>query len=78
VSAAIEDMDIRDLLDAIADTDEAALKTTYQNLLEGSKSHLRAFVKLLGGWAWSTPRSTSTSCSLTPLWACDTADPRCD
>ena len=47
VGATIEDMDIRDLQDAIADTDEAALKTTYQNLLEGSKNHLRAFVKLL-------------------------------
>lgn len=49
VGATIEDMDIRDLQNAIADTDEAALKTTYQNLLEGSKNHLRAFVKLLRG-----------------------------
>lgn len=47
VGATIEDMDIRDLQNAIAGTDETALKTTYQNLLEGSKNHLRAFVKLL-------------------------------
>lgn len=47
VGATIEDMDISDLLTAIANTDQAALKTTYQNLLEGSKNHLRAFVKRL-------------------------------
>ena len=47
VGATIEDMDISDLQTAIADTDQAALKTTYQNLMEGSKNHLRAFVKLL-------------------------------
>ncbi|HYN78494.1 MAG TPA: DUF2202 domain-containing protein [Lamprocystis sp. (in: g-proteobacteria)] len=47
VGATIEDMDIDDLQNAIADTDQAALKTTYQNLLEGSKNHLRAFVRLL-------------------------------
>lgn len=49
VGATIEDMDIRDLQDALAGTDDAALTTTYQNLLEGSKNHLRAFVKLLRG-----------------------------
>lgn len=47
VGATIEDMDIRDLQAAIEATDIAALKTTYQNLLEGSKNHLRAFVELL-------------------------------
>ena len=47
VGATIEDMDISDLQTAIADTDQAALRTTYQNLMEGSKNHLRAFVKLL-------------------------------
>ncbi|MEQ1528000.1 MAG: DUF2202 domain-containing protein, partial [Methylococcales bacterium] len=35
--ATIEDMDIRDLQAAIAATDNLRLKTTYQNLLEGSK-----------------------------------------
>ena len=47
VGATIEDVDIRDLQAAIEATDEAALKTTYRNLLEGSKNHLRAFVELL-------------------------------
>jgi len=45
--ATIEDMDIRDLQTAIAATNNLKLKTTYQNLLEGSKNHLRAFVNLL-------------------------------
>ncbi len=43
VGATIEDLDIRDLISAIEATDNLALKTTYQNLLEGSKNHLRAF-----------------------------------
>lgn len=47
VGAAIEDKDIRDIAAAIAETDELALKMTYSNLLEGSKNHLRAFVRLL-------------------------------
>jgi hypothetical protein len=47
VGATIEDLDIRDLLAAVEATDNLALLTTYQNLLEGSKNHLRAFVSLL-------------------------------
>ena len=47
VGATIEDLDIRDLISAIEATDNLALKTTYQSLLEGSKNHLRAFVGLL-------------------------------
>lgn len=49
VGATIEDMDIRDLQDAIAGTDDPALRRTYEHLMEGSKSHLRAFVGLLRG-----------------------------
>lgn len=47
VGATIEDRDILDLMNAIKGTKNLALKTTYQNLLEGSKNHLRAFVGLL-------------------------------
>ena len=47
VGATIEDMDIKDLLDAIASTNNLGLQATYQNLLEGSKNHLRTFVGLL-------------------------------
>ena len=45
--ATIEDKDILDLMNAIKGTKNLALKTTYQNLTEGSKNHLRAFVGLL-------------------------------
>lgn len=47
VGATIEDLDIFDLQNAIAATDEAALKLTYQHLLDGSKNHMRAFASLL-------------------------------
>jgi molecular chaperone GrpE (heat shock protein) len=36
-----------DIFDAIERTDNRDIKTVYENLLEGSKSHLRAFVKAL-------------------------------
>ena len=49
VGATIEDMDIADLLAAIDETTDPALKRTYGNLLDGSKNHLRAFVTLLRG-----------------------------
>jgi len=47
VGATIEDKDIMDLVAAIKGTNNLTLKTTYENLLEGSKNHLRAFVGLL-------------------------------
>ncbi len=40
-------MDIRDISNAILKTENLALKTTYESLLEGPKNHLRAFVDLL-------------------------------
>lgn len=42
--ATIEDMDIRDLQDLIAQTDNADITQVYTNLLRGSRNHLRAFV----------------------------------
>ncbi|MCX7087497.1 MAG: DUF2202 domain-containing protein [Methylococcales bacterium] len=47
VGATVEDWDIKDLNAAIEATNNLALKTTYQNLLEASKQHLRTFVGLL-------------------------------
>lgn len=44
VGATIEDMDIKDLIEAIEDSSNRSVQTTYGNLLEGSKNHLRAFV----------------------------------
>jgi hypothetical protein len=44
VGGYIEEMDIRDLREAIAITDEPPLLNAYNNLLAGSRNHLRAFV----------------------------------
>ncbi len=43
VGATIEDLDINDLERLIADTDNDDLKIVYQNLLKGSRNHMRAF-----------------------------------
>jgi hypothetical protein len=47
VGASIEDVDIADLIDAIDATTNPVLKRAYENLLAGSKQHLRVFVGLL-------------------------------
>jgi len=49
VGATIEDLDIADLLDAIEEADDEDLLIAYQNLLKGSRNHLRTFVYQLGG-----------------------------
>ncbi|MBL8260009.1 MAG: DUF2202 domain-containing protein [Candidatus Competibacteraceae bacterium] len=43
--AAIEEIDILDLQEAIAETDKADLRQSYENLLAASGNHLRAFVR---------------------------------
>lgn len=48
VGAAIEEIDIMDLEDWLQDTDKADIETVYQNLLKGSRNHLRSFVRTLG------------------------------
>jgi hypothetical protein len=45
--ARIEEMDIRDLQDQLARTDNTDIQIVYQNLLKGSRNHLRAFVSQL-------------------------------
>ena len=47
VGAAIEELDIYDLEQALDRTDNLDLQTVYQNLLKGSRNHLRAFHKVL-------------------------------
>jgi len=44
VGVEIEDLDIVDLIKAVEESNNLSLQTTYASLLEGSKSHLRAFV----------------------------------
>ncbi len=47
VGAAIEEIDILDLQERLAQTDNADLQQVFNNLLNGSYSHLRAFVSTL-------------------------------
>jgi len=47
VGAAIEEIDILDLQERIAQTDNEDIKTVYENLMAGSENHLRAFVSAL-------------------------------
>ena len=47
VGATIEDLDIKDLQDALGRTDNEDISTVYQNLMKGSRNHLRSFVSLL-------------------------------
>jgi hypothetical protein len=44
VGVAIEEIDILDLEKYIAQTDHADIQLVYENLLKGSRNHLRAFV----------------------------------
>ena len=47
VGAAIEEIDILDLEERIAQTDKADIQRVYGNLVRGSQNHLRAFVSTL-------------------------------
>ncbi len=47
VGATIEDLDIKDLEEALKRTDNEDIKIVYQNLMKGSRNHMRAFVKIL-------------------------------
>ncbi len=48
VGALVEEVDIKDLKDAIAGTNNPSLIAMYSNLLTASENHLRAFVKNAG------------------------------
>lgn len=45
VGGMIEELDIMDLQKAIAESDKADVDGTYENLMRGSRNHLRAFAK---------------------------------
>jgi hypothetical protein len=47
VGLAIEEIDILDLQERLAETDNADIQTVYKNLLAGSENHLRAFARNL-------------------------------
>ncbi len=45
VGALVEEVDIGDLVNAIAETDNPDVAQVYENLMRGSRNHLRAFVR---------------------------------
>jgi len=47
VGATIEDLDIKDLEDEIALSDNQDIKTVFQNLMKGSRNHMRSFYRLI-------------------------------
>ena len=47
MGAAIEEIDILDLQERLAQTDNADIQQVFNNLLNGSYNHLRAFVSTL-------------------------------
>jgi hypothetical protein len=47
VGATIEDLDIFDLKDYLSQADNSDIRTVYQNLMKGSRNHLRAFARHL-------------------------------
>ena len=59
VGALIEEVDIEDLVEAMERTDRANVLSAYDNLLDGSKRHLNAFVRnyeALSGEAYQAQR----------------------
>ncbi len=47
VGALIEELDIADLREELAQTDHPDLQRVYENLMRGSRNHLRAFAQLI-------------------------------
>ena len=62
VGATIEDLDIKDLQEAIKRSNNKDIDLVYQNLEKGSRNHLRAFVGILRRYGWDyTPQFISKS-----------------
>lgn len=51
VGAAIEEIDILDLEKYIAQTEKEDIKIVYENLMKGSRNHLRSFVRNIGDYS---------------------------
>lgn len=50
VGALIEDLDIFDLIEFLQTADNVDIKTVYQNLMKGSRNHLRVFMRQLSAF----------------------------
>ncbi|ABR56472.1 conserved hypothetical protein [Methanococcus aeolicus Nankai-3] len=61
VGATIEDLDIADLENWISKTDNEDIKLVYENLMKGSRNHMRAFVRMLDSYGANyTPQYISS------------------
>jgi hypothetical protein len=49
VGAAIEEVDMLDLMQAIENTDSEDMRKMYENLLCGSRNHLRTYINQIAG-----------------------------
>lgn len=49
VGAAIEEVDMLDLMQAIENTDNEDMRKVYENLLCGSRNHLRTYINQIAG-----------------------------
>jgi hypothetical protein len=54
VGALIEEVDMKDIVDAIERTNKTDIQSTYGNLLRGSQYHLRAFVRNIENFSGET------------------------
>jgi hypothetical protein len=62
VGTTIEDLDIADLKIHVTDTDNRDIKLVYENLMRGSRNHMRAFSRLLNKMGGKyTPKHISTT-----------------
>lgn len=61
VGTAIEEIDILDLQEAIENTTQVNILRVYNNLLQGSYNHLRAFTSTLGMQSGTNPTNRSIS-----------------
>ncbi|MBF0379210.1 MAG: DUF2202 domain-containing protein [Desulfamplus sp.] len=53
VGAAVEELDISDLKEALGKTDNQDIQAVYQNLMKGSRNHLRSYVNMLHNYGES-------------------------
>jgi len=71
VGVKIEELDIRDLDEALANSPEATLRTIYKNLRAGSEKHLAAFSAKQGGGGQGSLQTGTSRSLLAPVSAID-------
>jgi len=67
VGAAVEELDISDLTKIVAEADSQDIKIVYQNLMKGSRNHLRSYVSMLEAYGRSYEAVYLTSEEVTAI-----------